>query len=126
MYFLTVPRGWKNEIKVPVWQVSCTLPGRKAVTHGGRKDVFVGGRKRGKRGERKGEGGTERNLSGIFYVVFVLFCSVLPLGPHPQHMEVLRLGVKSELQLLACATATATPSEPRLQPTPQLTATPDP
>ena len=29
------------------------------------------------------------------------------LGPHPQHMEVLRLGVESELQLLACTTATA-------------------
>ena len=30
------------------------------------------------------------------------------LGPHPQHMEVPRLGVKSELQLLAYNTATAT------------------
>ena len=30
------------------------------------------------------------------------------LGPHPRHMEVPRLGVKSELQLLACTTATAT------------------
>ena len=30
------------------------------------------------------------------------------LGPHLQHMEVPRLGVKSELQLLAYATATAT------------------
>ena len=29
------------------------------------------------------------------------------LGPHLQHMEVPRLGVKSELQLLACTTATA-------------------
>ena len=31
------------------------------------------------------------------------------LGLHPQHMEVLRLGVESELQLPACATATAMP-----------------
>ena len=30
------------------------------------------------------------------------------LGQHPQHMEVPRLGVRSELQLLAYATATAT------------------
>ena len=29
------------------------------------------------------------------------------LQPHPGHMEVLRLGVKSELQLLAYAAATA-------------------
>ena len=36
---------------------------------------------------------------------FILFF----LGPHPQHMEVRRLGVKSELQLLACTTATTTP-----------------
>ena len=36
-------------------------------------------------------------------------------------MEVLRLGVKSELQLLAYIG-----SEPRLRPTPQLMATPDP
>ena len=29
------------------------------------------------------------------------------LGLKPQHMEIPRLGVESELQLLACATATA-------------------
>ena len=38
-------------------------------------------------------------------------------------MEVPRLEVESELQLPACATGE---SEPCLQPTPQLTATPDP
>ena len=32
-----------------------------------------------------------------------------PLGPHPQHMEVTRLGVKLELQLQAYTTVTATP-----------------
>ena len=37
----------------------------------------------------------------------VLFCFVF-LGPHPQHQEVPRLGVESELQLPAYATATAT------------------
>ena len=45
------------------------------------------------------------------------------LGPHLQHVEVLRLGGESELQLSAYTTATATlGSELRLQPTPQLTA----
>ena len=34
------------------------------------------------------------------------------LGPHPQHLELPRLGVESELQLPAYATATATP-DPR-------------
>ena len=38
----------------------------------------------------------------LFY--FIVFF----LGPHPQHMEVLRLAVKSELQLQAYTTATAT------------------
>ena len=37
--------------------------------------------------------------------LFFAFCF---LGPHLRHMEVLRLGVKSELQLLTRATATAT------------------
>ena len=38
--------------------------------------------------------------------VFKFFCF---LGPHPQHMEVPRLGVESELQLLAYTMATAMP-----------------
>ena len=38
------------------------------------------------------------------FVLFFVF-----LGPHPQHMDVPRLGVESELQLLAYTTATATP-----------------
>ena len=37
--------------------------------------------------------------------VFLFFCF---LGPYVQHMEVPRLGVKSELQLLAYATAIVT------------------
>ena len=42
-------------------------------------------------------------------------------------MEGPRQGVKSELQLLAYTTATATQDpEPSLRPTPQLTAMPDP
>ena len=49
-----------------------------------------------------------------------------PLGPHLQHMEVPRLGVKSELQPLAYTTAHSNVgSELCLQPTPQLTAMPD-
>ena len=52
----------------------------------------------------------------IIYFVF--------LGPHLWYMEIPRLGVESELQLLACTTATATQeSEPHLRPTPQLMAT---
>ena len=45
------------------------------------------------------------------------------LGPHLPHMEVPRLGVEWELQLLASATATP---DLKLHPTPQLTAMPDP
>ena len=39
---------------------------------------------------------------GFYFILFIL-------GPHLWHMEVPRLGVKSELQLLAYTTATATP-----------------
>ena len=42
-------------------------------------------------------------------LVFVLFCFVCFLGPHLQHMEVPRLWVELELQLLAYATATIPP-----------------
>ena len=60
------------------------------------------------------------------YFLFVFFFFAF-LGPQ-WHMEVHNLGVKSELWPLAYATATVTPakSEPRLGPTPQLTAMPDP
>ena len=37
------------------------------------------------------------------------FFSFLLLGPHPRHMEVTKLGVKSELELTTYATATARP-----------------
>ena len=44
-----------------------------------------------------------------FFVVVVVVVVVFSiLGPHLWHMEVPRLGVKSELQLLAYAIATAT------------------
>ena len=51
---------------------------------------------------------------------FSFFCF---LGPHPQHVEVPRLGVKAELRLTATAKAG---SEPHLRPAPQLTTMPDP
>ena len=40
--------------------------------------------------------------------MFNLFFFLVFLGPHLQHMEVPRPGVKSELQLLVYTTATAT------------------
>ena len=43
----------------------------------------------------------------LFIYLFIVF-----LGPHPWHM-VPKLGVKTELQLLAYATATATPDPSR-------------
>ena len=43
-----------------------------------------------------------------FFSVFFFFGGRVSLGPHPQHMEVPRLAVKSELQLPAYTTATAT------------------
>ena len=48
------------------------------------------------------------------------------LGPHPQHMEVPRLGVESEPQLPAYTAATATESKPHVQPIPPLMETLDP
>ena len=46
---------------------------------------------------------------GVWWgVLFVCSCFCF-LGPHMQHMEVARLGVESELQLPAYATATAMP-----------------
>ena len=44
----------------------------------------------------------------ILFYLFIYLFNFCFLGPHPQHMEVPSLGVESELQLLAYATATAT------------------
>ena len=60
----------------------------------------------------------ELSLVTAFFFFFVLRL-------HPQHMEIPRLGVESELQLLVYTKAIAR-SELRLQPTPQLMATLDP
>ena len=45
------------------------------------------------------------NLKNFLFYLFVL------LGPRPLHLQVPRLGVKSELQLSATATATATATQ---------------
>ena len=58
-------------------------------------------------------------LNNFFFFFFFFF--FVFLGPHPRHMEVPKVGVKSELQLLAYTTSNA-----RSEPTPQLMATPDP
>ena len=55
-----------------------------------------------------------------------LFFFLCFLGLYLQHMEVPRLGVKSELQLPACAKAMATWDPSHLRPTPQLMAVLDP
>jgi len=58
----------------------------------------------------------------MFVCLFFAF-----LGPYLWHIEVPRLGVKSELQLLAYATAHSNArSKLSLQPTPQLMAMLDP
>ena len=61
----------------------------------------------------------------FFFFFFFFFCC---LGPHLQHMEVPKLGVESELQLPAHTTASHSNarSKPRLRPTPQPVAMPDP
>ena len=45
----------------------------------------------------------------VWFFVFLFFVFFCFLGPYPQHMEVPRLGVDLELQLLAYTTATAMP-----------------
>ena len=45
----------------------------------------------------------------ILRILMAFFLLNVFLGPHPQHMEVPRLGVESELQLFAYPTATAMP-----------------
>ena len=45
----------------------------------------------------------------LFFLSFFFFFFLSFLGPHPQHTEVPRLGVESNLYLLAYTTATAMP-----------------
>ena len=44
----------------------------------------------------------------LFIFIYFIFCFFFSLGPHLQHMEVLRPGVDLELHLPAYATATET------------------
>ena len=55
------------------------------------------------------EGGHPHSNQGAIFCCFLFVCLFvcLFLGPHLQYMEVPRLGIKLELQLLAYATATA-------------------
>ena len=52
------------------------------------------------------EHSSAHTICGVFFVFFFMF--LFFSGPHSQHMEVPRLGVASELQLLDYSTATAT------------------
>ena len=46
------------------------------------------------------------SLNGLIIIIIII---IFLLGPHTQHMEVPRLGIKSELQLLVYTTAAAMP-----------------
>ena len=63
----------------------------------------------------------------LFFCFCFCFCFWSFQGLHPWHTEVTRLGVESDVCLLAYATVTSMAgSEPHLQLTPQLTAMLDP
>ena len=60
-------------------------------------------------------------------IKYLLSLSLFFKGPHLRHIKVPSLGVEWKLQLPAYTTGRAnTGSEPRLRPTPQITATLDP
>ena len=66
----------------------------------------------------------DHSISYNAFSFFYIFCF---LGPHPWNMEVPKLGVELELQLLAYTTASAMHNPKlHLQPKPQLMETPDP
>ena len=52
----------------------------------------------------------KKKKKNSFFFFFFFFLAVVFSGPHPWHMEVSGLGVESELQLPACATAKRDPS----------------
>ena len=70
----------------------------------------------------------KRPFSGVKYLYdIIVFTYFFFLESHLWHIGLPRLGAKSELQLPAYTTATATlGSKPHLEPTPQLVATQDP
>ena len=53
----------------------------------------------------QGQGSYVSFVQKDFFITFATKCNFCFLGLHPQHMEVSRLGVKSEPQLPAYATA---------------------
>ena len=53
-------------------------------------------------------------LPPFYFIILLYFIFRSFLGSHPWRMEVPRLGIKSELQLLAHTTATATPHPSRI------------
>ena len=59
-------------------------------------------------------------------LVQILFVCLFVLGLHLQHLEVPRLGVELELQLLACAANKARPDLSSIHDHGQLTETPNP
>ena len=65
---------------------------------------------------------SERVFILFYFILFYLFCFFL--GLHLGHVEVPRLGVESDLQLLAYATITETPD--LSHPMQQFVAMPDP
>ena len=65
-------------------------------------------------------------FSKLDNVFFLFFCFFVFLGLHPQHMEVPRLGVESELQLPTYATAMAMQDLSHICDLPQFMAMPDP
>ena len=61
-------------------------------------------------GDKTGDGvGNAWGVSLFLFIIILLLLLLfwLFLGPHPQHIEVPRLGVRSDLQLLAYTIATA-------------------
>ena len=65
-------------------------------------------------------------LHNTYYKIYYVYLYCIYLGPHLWHMDVPRLGVESELHLLACTSATGNSRlELHLWPTPHLMAMSD-
>ena len=110
--------GWSS-----AWDISHSVSGPSSETCCCRRPVMGSGsewspieyRKSLSVWEKKEE---QECCTKAFQCTYIIWKNVFPfwfwfwfwfLGPHPRHMDVPRLGVKVELQLLAYATATAMP-----------------
>ena len=70
---------------------------------------------------------TRRNiLCSVYYYMCIIYIHMVFLGPHPWHMEVPRLNPNSYILAYIHHGHSNSRFEPRLWPTPQLTATLDP